>query len=226
MDDSLKIALALGYGYLIGSVPAAYLVSRLVRGIDIRRVGSGNVGASNVWYNVGKRWAFPIGAFDLFVQGLGPPLFARALGLGIEWQAAAGLLAVIGHNWPVFLRFKGGRGLTPAVGVMLALARLELAVFILVGVAGWRLTKGAPFWVLVGFGLLVPLSLYWERPGAIVLLMGGLLLVTVIKRLTSNTLRGKGVRLRELIVNRLLHDRDVADREAWLGRGAPPAKQG
>ena len=218
MDDSLKIALALAVGYLIGSVPAAYLGSRLVRGIDIRRVGSGNVGASNVWNSVGKRWLFPFGAFDLFVQGMGTPLFARALGLDIEWQAAAGLLAVVGHNWPVFLRFEGGRGVAPAAGVMIVLARLELAVFILVGVAGWRLTKAAPVWVLVGFGLLVPLSLYWGRPDAIVLLMGGLLLVTVVKRLTSNKLRGTGVPARQLIVNRLLFDRDIADREAWVRR--------
>lgn len=220
MDDSLKIALVLSFGYLIGSVPAAYLVGRLVRGIDIRRVGSGNVGASNVWNTVGKRWLFPIGAFDLFVQGMGPPLFARALDLGIEWQAAAGMLAVVGHNWPVFLRFEGGRGVAPAAGVMIVLARLELAVFILVGVAGWRLTKAAPVWVLVGFGLLVPLSLYWERPDAIVLLMGGLLLGTVVKRLTSNRLRGTGVPARQLIVNRLLFDRDIADREAWVRRDA------
>ncbi len=220
MDDSLKIALALSYGYLIGSVPTGYLVARLVRGIDIRRVGSGNVGASNVWHSVGRRWSFLIGAFDLFVKGMGAPLFARALGLDIEWQAAAGMLGVIGHNWPVFLRFDGGRGLAPAVGVMLALARLEVAVFILVGVAGWRLTRDAAPWALVGFGLLVPLSLYWERPGAIVLFMGGLLLVTVVKRLTSNRLRGTGVPARQLVVNRLLYDRDIADADAWVRRDA------
>ena len=220
MDDSVKIALALSYGYLIGSVPTAYLVARLVRGIDIRRVGSGNVGASNVWIHVGKRWAFPIGAFDLLMQGMGPPFFARALGLDVEWQAAAGMLGVIGHNWPVFLRFEGGRGLSPAVGVMLALARLELAVFILVGVAGWQLTRSSALWALVGFALLVPLSLFWERPDAIVLLMGGLLLVTVVKRLTSNGLRGTGVPARQLVMNRLLFDRDIADNDAWVRRGA------
>ena len=217
MDDSLKIALALSYGYLIGSVPAAYLVGRLVRGIDIRRVGSGNVGASNVWHAVGKRWAFPIGAFDLFVKGMGPPIFARALGLDVEWQAAAGMLGVIGHNWPVFLRFVGGRGVAPAVGVMLALARPELAIFILVGVAGWQLTRDAAPWALAGFGLLVPLALYWGRPDAIVVLMGGLLLVTVVKRLTPNRLRGAGGPALQLVVNRLLYDRDIADHDAWVG---------
>ena len=66
----------------------------------------------------------------------------------------------------------------------------------------------------------MPLSLYWERPGAIVLFMGGLLLVTVIKRLTSNRLRGTGVPARQLVVNRLVYDRDIADADAWVGRDA------
>ena len=218
MDDAVKIALALSFGYLLGSVPMAYLAGRMLRGIDIRHVGSGNVGASNVWHSVGKRWSFPIGAFDLFVKGMAPPVFARAFGLDIEWQAAAGMLAVVGHNWPVFLRFEGGRGLAPAVGVMLVLARLEVALLILVGVAGWQLTKDASPWVLVGFALLVPLSLFWDRPDAVVLLMVGLLLVTVVKRLTSNGLRGTGVPARQLVVNRLLFDRDIADHDAWVGR--------
>ena len=218
MDDSLKIALVLSYGYLIGSVPTAYLAGRILRGIDIRRVGSGNVGASNVWYSVGQRWVVPIGAFDILVQGMSPPLIARAMGLEIEVQAAAGLLAVIGHNWSVFLRFEGGRGVAPALGVAMALARLELSVFLLVAVAGWRLTRGAALWVLVGFGTLPLLSLYWDRPTGVVLAMAGLFLVVVAKRLTSNKLRSTGVPVPRLMMNRLLYDRDIADHDEWVRR--------
>ena len=218
MDDSLKIAFALGYGYLIGSVPTAYLAGRILRGIDIRRVGSGNVGASNVWYSVGQRWVVPIGAFDVLVQGMSPPLIARAMGLEIEVQAAAGLLAVVGHNWSVFLRFEGGRGVAPALGVAMALARLEVAVFLLVAVAGWRLTRSAALWVLVAFAMLPLLSLYWDRPTGVALAMAGLFLVVVAKRLTSNRLRSTGVPVPQLIVNRLLYDRDIADHDAWVRR--------
>ncbi len=221
VDDSLKTALALAYGYLLGSVPTAYLAGRLARGIDIRTVGSGTVGASNVWHNIGKRWAFPAGLFDLFVQGMTPVYLARAMGLGVEVQVAAGLLAVVGHNWPLFLRFHGGRGVAPAVGVMMALGRLELALFIIVGVAGWQLTRSAAPWVLAGFALLPALSLYWDRPPAVVLLMVGLLLVTVVKRLTSDRLRGTGVPTLRLMANRLLYDRDIADHDAWVRRNAP-----
>ena len=132
MDDSLQIALVLLYAYLLGSVPTAWIVARLVKGIDLRKVGSGTIGASNVYYNVGRFWILPVGIFDLFVKGLTPVYLARALGLEIEIQATAGLLAVVGHNWPVTLGFKGGRGVAPSVGALLALGRLELAFFIVI----------------------------------------------------------------------------------------------
>lgn len=223
MDEPLlKTIAVLAYGYLLGSVPMAYVIARLVKGIDIRRVGSGTVGASNVWYNVGKFWIFPLGIFDLFVKGLSPALVARMFGLGIEVQAGAGLLAVVGHNWPLFLGFKGGRGVAPTVGVLIAMARLELAVFIVVATAGWRLTNSAALWVLIGFAMLPFLSLYWQRPLAIVGLMAGLVLVTIIKRLTSNELRARGVSLPRLMWNRLLFDRDIQDHEAWVRRNLPP----
>ncbi|MEX2431315.1 MAG: glycerol-3-phosphate acyltransferase [Dehalococcoidia bacterium] len=223
MEESLlKTIAALAYGYLLGSVPLAYVIGRLVKHIDIRKVGSGTVGASNVWYNVGKFWILPLGAFDVFVKGLTPVYLARLLGLGIEVQAVAGLLAVAGHNWPVYLGFKGGRGVAPTVGVLLALARLELAVFIVLATAGWRLTNSAALWVFFGFLSLPLLALYFDRHIAVVGMLTGLLLITVIKRLTSNELKGRGVSLPRLLWNRLLFDRDIQDHEAWVRRNTVP----
>ncbi len=224
MDDSLQIALVLLYAYLLGSVPAAWIVARLVKGIDLRKVGSGTIGASNVYYNVGRFWILPVGIFDLFVKGLTPVYFARALGLGIEVQAAAGLLAVVGHNWPITLGFKGGRGVAPSVGTLLALGRLELAFFIVVTSAGWQFTKASGVWVLLGFVSLPFVALYFQREPAVVLLMVGLLLVTVVKRLASNSLRGSDVPLPQLLFNRLMYDRDIADHDAWVQRNTPPTE--
>ena len=221
MDDSLQIALSLLYAYMLGSVPAAWIVARLVKGIDLRKVGSGTIGASNVYYNVGRFWILPVGIFDLFVKGLTPVYLARALDLAIEVQAAAGLLAVIGHNWPITLGFKGGRGVAPSVGTLLALGRLELAFFIVVTSAGWQFTKASGVWVLLGFVSLPFVALYFQRPTAVVLLMVGLLLVTVVKRLASNSLRGSDVPLPQLLFNRLMYDRDIADHDAWVQRNAP-----
>ena len=224
MDDSLRIALALLYAYLLGSVPAAWIVARLVKGIDLRKVGSGTIGASNVYYTVGRFWILPVGIFDLFVKGLTPVYLARALDLSIEVQAAAGLLAVAGHNWPVTLGFKGGRGVAPSVGTLLALGRLELAFFIVVTSAGWQFTKASGVWVLVGFVSLPFVALYFGREPSVVLLMVGLLLVTVVKRLASNSLRGSDVPLPQLLFNRLMYDRDIADHDAWVQRNAPRAE--
>ena len=224
MDDLFPTALALLYAYLLGSVPSAYLVGRMVKGIDLRKVGSGAIGASNVYYNVGRFWIVPVGVFDLFVKGLTPVYLARSLGLGVEAQAAAALLVVIGHNWPVTLGFKGGRGVAPSVGTLLALGRLELAFFIVLASAGWQFTRASAVWVLAAFASLPLVALYFERPAGVVLLMAGLLCVIIVKRLAADSLRGTGVPLPRLLLNRLLFDRDIADHDAWVQRNAPPAE--
>lgn len=223
MAEPLAIALALAYGYLLGSVPAAYVVGRVVKGVDLRKVGSGTVGASNVYYNIGRYWIVPVGVFDLFVKGLTPVYLASLLGLGIGVQAAAGLLAVAGHNWPVFLGFKGGRGVAPSVGLLIAIGRLELAAFIVLTSAGWRFTRAAAVWVLLGFASLPLLALYFERPASVVLLMIGLLLITIAKRLASNSLHGSETALPRLLFNRLVFDRDIADHDAWMRRNTAAA---
>ena len=225
MDDSVKVALALAYAYLLGSVPSGYLVGKLVRGVDLRNVGSGTVGGSNVWYNVGKRWIFPVGIFDLFVKGTTPVYVAQALGLDLGVQVGAGLLAVVGHNWPVFLKFRGGRGVSPIVGVLVALGRLELGVFIIIGTAGWRVTHASAVWVLVGMASLPLLALWWDRPTPTVLLMAGILTVTVVKRLASNGRNPSGSGLVPLLWNRLVFDRDIRDHDAWVRRGQAAPEQ-
>ena len=219
MDESLKIAAVILYGYLLGSVNAAYLAGRLVKGIDLRQVGSGSVGAANVWYHVGRFWIFPVGVFDLFAKGMTPVYLARyGLDLGIEAQAAAGLMAVVGHNWPVFLRFHGGRGVAPTVGVLLALARPELVMFIIIATTGWRLTNSAAVWVLVGMVLMPVWAVAWGRADAIVWALAGLATIAIVKRLTPSLRNTSGESVGRLVLNRLLYDRDIADHDAWVQR--------
>lgn len=223
MDELWKVALALLYGYLLGSVNMAYLVGRAVKGVDLRRAGSGTLGASNVWYNVGKAWIFPVGIFDLFVKGATPAVLARyGLDLGLGAQAGAALMAVAGHNWPVFLGFRGGRGVTPMAGVLLVLATVELALFIVVAVVGWRLSKSSALWVLISTALLPVWSLLLDRPVAVVWLMAGLLGVMVVKRLAANSSPRSPIGWRRVLWNRLLHDRDIADHDAWVRGPTPP----
>ena len=96
--------------YLMGSVPTAYLAARLSRGIDIRKYGSGNVGATNLLRFTSKRVAIPVIIFDIF-KGMAMVWVARLLGLDVTQQVVVGVIAIIGHNWPVFLCFNGGRGM-------------------------------------------------------------------------------------------------------------------
>ena len=108
--------------YLVGSIPSAYLIGRLIAGIDIREYGSGNVGASNVSVHVGKKWVVPIALFDVFAKGF-LPVYAGGsmlLDLGSTTQAIAALAAMCGHNWPIFLKFSGGRGISVGIGSIVA----------------------------------------------------------------------------------------------------------
>jgi glycerol-3-phosphate acyltransferase PlsY len=116
-------------GYLLGSLPLGFLIARCRGGVDLRRVGSGNVGATNVYRSAG-RW---LGVLVLVVdmaKGAGSALLARALfAPGHEHaEAVAGLAAVVGHIYPLWLRFVGGKGVAVAFGVFAVLAPLATAI--------------------------------------------------------------------------------------------------
>ena len=106
--------------YLAGSVPTGVLLARR-RGIDLRKVGSGNIGATNVGRALGKKWAAVVLLLDA-LKGFVPVLAARALGLSATKIAAVALAAVVGHMFSLFLRGRGGKGVATSLGVCLALA--------------------------------------------------------------------------------------------------------
>lgn len=113
--------------YLVGSIPWSYLVVRIVKGTDVRREGSGNVGATNVMRTAGKR----AGALALLLdiaKGVVAVLAARALVGEPRWIAAAAAAVVVGHVFPVFLGFRGGKGVATAAGALGTLAPWALLV--------------------------------------------------------------------------------------------------
>jgi glycerol-3-phosphate acyltransferase PlsY len=111
------MALAIICAYIIGSFPTAYLVGHLRRGIDIREVGTRNMGAMNVFYSVGIAYGLLVLLVDIG-KGVAAVFLARWLGTPFEIQLAAGGAAVIGHGFPVFLRFRGGKGGAVSIGVL------------------------------------------------------------------------------------------------------------
>ena len=106
--------------YLIGGIPTAYLAARLLKGQDIRRVGDRNIGAANVYRNIGSRAGIAVGMIDI-AKGSATVLLAGRLFDSTAIEMIAGVAVVAGHNWPVYFRLRGGRGAATAVGVLLAM---------------------------------------------------------------------------------------------------------
>ncbi len=169
----MGIALLYLYAYFVGAIPTAYILGRLLRRIDIRKYGSGNVGGSNVFYHVGKAWIVPLGAFELFAKGAGPLWIGHyVLGLGFDSYVlmCAGLVAVAGNNWSAYLRFTGGRGVAVAVGVMLALAWPVLALSAVVAVIGWLIFRSSGVVVFVSLLLMPAWAWVLGKPTSVIVL--------------------------------------------------------
>lgn len=208
------ILLVIG-SYLLGSVPSAYLAARLSRGIDIRKYGTGNVGLGNLWEMVSHRVAVPVIIYDLG-KGIAMVWTARLLGMDIDHQVFAGMAAVIGHDWPIFLRFSGGRGILTSLGVVMVLLPWGILVFAALA-ALTLLLRSSPLPVLLGMAALPLASWLAGEPMAITYGFLVMLIIVVIRRLTASR-PAVPISKRELIINRLLFDRDIRGREEWLYR--------
>lgn len=114
--------------YLLGAIPTSYLVARLFRGIDLRDHGSRNLGATNLYRVLGWRFAIPVALFDAAKGFIPAALFAPRASSAQLFGLVCGMMAVLGHAYSVFVRFKGGKGVATAAGVMLALTPLALGV--------------------------------------------------------------------------------------------------
>jgi glycerol-3-phosphate acyltransferase PlsY len=149
--------------YLIGAIPTSYLVVRLVRGQDLRTLGSGNLGATNLYRVLGWRYAVPVALFDM-AKGAVPVLgLAPRAGGGELMALLLGVIAVLGHGFSVFVGFRGGKGVATGAGVVL-------------GLAPWALLAALGLWVLVlavtGYvslasivaALALPPAVYWLHP--------------------------------------------------------------
>ena len=193
----------------------AYLAGRLLRGIDLRQYGSGNLGPSNVWQQVSRPAVVPVGLLEIG-QGLLGILIAKAADQSLGVQVAAGLAALAGHNWSPFLGLTGGRGVGPAIGFMLVLSPVALGAFAGIALLGVAV-RTVPQFVLLGI-LLAPLvALAKGQAPEIVAGLGAMAALVVVKRLLTNRPSiPPGAGPREVLVNRLLYDRDTRGREVWV----------
>ncbi len=190
-DSFLPGLFSLLLAYLLGSIPTGYLISRWVADLDIRDVGSGSTGATNVLRQVGKGPALVVFLVDV-AKGTTAVLLARSLQLGDEWQVLAGLAALAGHIWPVWLGWKGGKAVATGLGMLLGLSwPVGLACFgVFVTVLSFsRIVSLAS----VSAAISLPLLMLWSfvgssfRPAYLVLAL--IAMVLVVWRHRSNLKR-------------------------------------
>lgn len=134
MNEPLAATSAVLLGYFVGSIPSAYIAGRLLKGIDIRSIGSRNMGAMNTFYSIGLAPGLAVLSSDI-LKGVAAVALARVLcgiatdgGTIVFVEMLAGLFAVIGHNYPVWLNFKGGKGGATLIGAMIFLMPWSLPV--------------------------------------------------------------------------------------------------
>lgn len=218
-------------GYLVGAIPMAYLLSRWRRGIDIRRYGSGNVGASNVIKTAGKKLGLAVFVFDVS-KGAIMILLAGWLGLELWQQIIVGLLTIAGHNWPVFLRFNGGRGIATSLGVALVMAPVPALIALSTALTFGFFKKMAPG-VFLGVGTLPVMSGYFhgffgvQEHQTVTWGFAGLFLIMIVRRLMApDSEYSSTVSKAELVFNRMFLDRDIRSRSVWINRNTAAHKEG
>lgn len=217
--------------YLVGSITPAYIAARLARGVDLRKFGTQNTGISNLWHATGKRLAIliPVILFDLAKSW--PLLWAaKSLEPGFSGQAAVAVAVVVGHNWPVYLRFHGGRGMLSTLGIAIFIPLLNhmwpwpLAVALLITGLGTFVVRNAPLGVGLAVASLPLMSRVLGEPSALTLGYLGITLAMIVRRLALPRRDiSASLSLSSLLLNRLLFDRDIRDRQAWLNQTSPLA---
>ncbi len=196
-----SIVLAIVIAYLLGSIPSAYIAGRLIKGVDIRRGGGGNAGAVNTMREIGTVAGFSVLLADM-AKGLVAVLIAQWLGLTLIWVFIAGLAAVVGHSWPVWLKFKGGQGLATTLGVLLALVPIEFAISFAIIVIVVLVTSNMRLAAGVGLALLPLIIWLFGGELSIIVYSIALPIFCSLKMIPSIRADTAGGRKKNLIVDR------------------------
>jgi glycerol-3-phosphate acyltransferase PlsY len=185
-------ALAIIIGYLLGSVPAAYITTRFIKGGDIRRMGGGNVGGLNVYREVGLWPALAVGVFDLGKGAAAVAIAKWGLNVPDAYVLLAALAAVIGHNWMVWLKFSGGKGMGATIGALIVLLpvygySLQLGIFAAIIVVPLVITRNVALSMFLGLASLPIIVWFSVDPGKeyATIISVVLLLIIVVKFLPT-----------------------------------------
>ena len=193
-------ALAIIIGYLLGSIPAAFIITRLIKGQDIRRIGGGNVGGLNVFREVGLWPALVVGVVDLGKGAAAVAIAKWGLNVPDAYILLAGLASVAGHNWMVWLKFSGGKGMGAAMGALLVLLpiygySLQLGIFFGIIIVPLLITRNVALSMFLGLASLPILIWFGTHSGYATIIAVALLLIIVVKFLPTaiSALRKSGM---------------------------------
>ena len=214
----LETSLLVLGGYLCGSVSFAYLSGRLLLNIDLREHGSAKLSGSNVYHHVSLPAMVVVGLLDIGKAAL-PTWIGVRLGLGLPAAILAGLAAMVGHNWSLFMGLKGGRGIAAAIGVLLLIFPWGFPWLLGWLVVGRLIPRAAAGPALLG---LITLPFFAQLAGQAVSTVwgcGGMLAITIIKRLEADRARlPSGPARWATLGRRLVLDRDRTDWDSWIQR--------
>jgi glycerol-3-phosphate acyltransferase PlsY len=168
--------------YLLGSIPTAYLITRFGYGKDIRKLGGGNVGTHNVYENVGKLPGIIVGIIDVG-KGVAAVYIALAFIASPDlyyWVFAAALAAVIGHIWPVFLKFRGGNGIATSIGILFVLMTREAMIAVAIALLLLVVSRNTILSINISMLLTIPIAPIFLRDPWFPYLIFSLILIMIL----------------------------------------------
>ena len=209
--------------YLFGSINLTFIIAKYVAGVDLRNSGSKSLGLGNFTRKMGVKWGFLLFPYEFGAKGCLPVMMGQLMGVNQSLVVLMVLSTIFGHCWPIFTKFKGGRGMLAALGGMLVFSfEIFITCLVIAGLVKYLTPiKDSAVWSLIIVLLLPLFVLIYDLQDQVYLYSFGIILLVILKRLSSNSLqelRGSMGRLNiwELVFFRLVYDRDIKDRNAWV----------
>lgn len=179
----MKIALLIPFAFILGSIPFGIIIAK-VMGIDLKKIGSGNIGATNVLRSLGKGPAALTLLGDI-VKGTAAVAIGRYLSVGSAYEGIIGLSAILGHNFSLFLGFKGGKGVATSIGVLLIYSP-QVAIFtLIIWLMVVLMTRYSSLGAIVAFGLL-PVNVFLVDYSEMKLIISALITLLILLRHIGN----------------------------------------
>ena len=209
--------------YLLSSMPIAFIWIKISqKGLDLTEVGTGNIGAANTKNISGIISATCIATIDIFLKGF-IPIYIVDNFLGYSWEVlVCGLIIVLGHNWSIFMNFKGGRGIAVSIGILLALDSMNmifLVIAIPIVIGRLIIYKDSGFWTFITIVLLNLVTYFVSPDIAEKIFTTGLAFLLIVKRILTNRYYfPEHISKLEILFYRIIFDRDIKSKYLWTNK--------